>query len=334
MITRRNIHPKIIFIFSWKLLLYASLLSTAVCVCYEILGWKFLSVPFLPIATIGTAVAFYIGFKNNASYDRLWEARKIWGGIVNSSRTFGTWVSNWLNDDGLSDDELQKIKKELIYRHLAYINVLRTQLRKTSVWDGHNYHEISSRATGETLEEMYIKNVKYISENYLNEKEKKELPHKTNKATYLLKEQSAQLTELKRKRLFTEFEHSDIEKMIEAFFNYQGAAERIKTFPFPRQYGFFSQVFVAIFITLLPFGLVSVIAEHSFVWITIPASILISWIFQTMEDVGDSSENPFENGINDVPLNAICRTIEIDLKEMLDEANIPEKLKPVNDVLM
>lgn len=122
--------------------------------------------------------------------------------------------------------------------------------------------------------------------------------------------------------------------MIEAFFNYQGAAERIKTFPFPRQYGFFSQVFVAIFITLLPFGLVSVIAEHSFVWITIPTSILISWIYQTMEDVGDSSENPFENGINDVPLNAICRTIEIDLKEMLNEANIPEKLKPVNDVLM
>jgi len=165
-------------------------------------------------------------------------------------------------------------------------------------------------------------------------KEKKEIPGKTNKATYLLVEQSAQLTDLKRKGLLTEFEHSDLEKMIQAFYDYQGAAERIKTFPFPRQYGYFSQVFVSIFIFLLPFGLVSVIADNSSVWLTIPASLLISWIFQTMGDVGDSSENPFENGLNDVPLTAICRVIEIDLKEMLGEDDIPEKLKPINHVLM
>jgi len=305
-----------------------------VCLCYEVLGYKFIAIPFLPVATIGTAVAFYIGFKNNASYERLWEARKIWGNIINSSRTFGVWVSNWVNDEKGTDAELQKIKQELIYRHLAYINVLRTQLRKTSVWKGRDYHKISSNTTGESLDEMYQKSIKFIAENFLNEQEKEEVPSKTNKATYLLQEQSAQLTDLKRNGLLTEFEHSDIEKMIQAFYDHQGAAERIKTFPFPRQYGFFSQVFVSIFMLLLPFGLVSVIADQSSVWITIPASVLISWIFQTMENVGDASENPFENGINDIPLSAICRTIEIDLKEMLHESNIPDKLQPVNDVLM
>lgn len=334
MYIRRNIRLKLIFKFGWKLIVYTSILSAVVCICFEVLQWKFIAIPFLPVATIGTAVAFYIGFKNNASYDRLWEARKIWGGLVNSSRTFGVWVTNWVNDEKLSDDELQKIKQELIYRHLAYINVLRTQLRKVSVWEDRDYHDISSNITGESLEEMYQKSVKHIASSFLNEKEKEELPGKTNKATYLLQEQSAQLTELKRNGLLTEFEHGDLEKMIQAFYNHQGAAERIKTFPFPRQYGFFSQVFVGIFILLLPFGMVSVIAEQSYVWITIPASVLISWMFQTMENVGDSSENPFENGINDVPLNAICRTIEIDLREMLHEADIPKKLKPVNDVLM
>lgn len=334
MYTRRNIRTKILLIFGWKIILFSALLSTAVCICYSVLNWKFIAIPFLPISTIGTAVAFYIGFKNNASYDRLWEARKIWGGIVNSSRSFGAWASNWLNDDELSDDEAHQIRKELIYRHLAYINALRTQLRQKSVWEGAKYHDISSKTTGETLEQMYQKNVKYIVDNFLTDKEKKEIGPKTNKATYLLKEQSALLTSLKRRKLLTEFEHSDIEKTIQDFYNYQGAAERIKTFPFPRQYGFFSQVFVSIFITLVPFGLVSVIAEHTFVWFVIPATILISWIFQVMEDVGDSSENPFENGINDVPLNAICRTIEIDLREMLNETDIPEKLKPINDVLM
>ena len=334
MLTKRNISPKLILRFSWKSLLVVGMLSAIVCVCYEVLMWKKIAIPFLPIATIGTAVAFYVGFKNNASYDRLWEGRKIWGGIVNSSRTFATWVVNWTGKGGIEESEVQAIKKEIIYRHLGYINVLRTQLRKTSVWDDHKYHEISSKATGESLEQMYEKSVRFISDNFLNAKEKKELPTKTNKATYLLVEQSEQLTALKRRGLLTEFEHSDVEKMIETFYNHQGAAERIKTFPFPRQYGYFSKAFVTIFIALLPFGLVGVIAETSLVWLTIPATMLISWIFQTMEDVGDSSENPFENGVNDVPLTAICRVIEIDLREMLNEENIPAKIKPVNDVLM
>ncbi len=333
MLTNRNINPKLIFRFAWKPLIKAAMLATLVCILYEVVGWEQIAIPFLPIATIGTAVAFYVGFKNNSSYDRLWEGRKIWGGIVNSSRTFATWIVNWTGDEE-HDSQTDSIKKEIIYRHLGYINVLRTQLRKTSVWNDHKYHAISSTATGESLEEMYQKSVELISKNFLTTKEIEELPTKTNKATYLLVEQSHHLTALKRKGLLTEFEHSDAERMIQSFYDYQGAAERIKTFPFPRQYGYFSQVFVDIFKVLLPFGLVGVIAEHGLVWLTIPASILISWMFQTMEDVGDTSENPFENGINDVPLTAICRTIEIDLKEMLNEDHIPEKLKPVNDVLM
>ena len=74
--------------------------------------------------------------------------------------------------------------------------------------------------------------------------------------------------------------------------------------------------------------------KHHLSWLMIPFYIIISWIFLTMEQVGDSSEDPFENFINDVPMNAICRTIEIDLLQMLGETDLPEKVQPVDGVLM
>jgi putative membrane protein len=62
------------------------------------------------------------------------------------------------------------------------------------------------------------------------------------------------------------------------------------------------------------------------VWLTIPFSLLISWVFFTIEQVGEFTENPFDNAMNDVPLNAICRTIEIDLREMLGETDLPPRI--------
>ena len=123
--------------------------------------------------------------------------------------------------------------------------------------------------------------------------------------------------------------------MVAECYNQQGAAERIKSFPFPRQYGFFSTAFVNLFNFLLPFALLGELAKFSSntLWMVIPFSALISWVFFTMETIGDSSENPFENSINDVPMTAICRNIEIDLREMLGETDLPAKVQAVNGVL-
>jgi putative membrane protein len=96
---------------------------------YEVAGFKFLTIPWLPVALIGTALAFVIGFKNNASYDRLWEARKIWGAIVNSSRTWGIMVRDFISKTSeintINEAELSNIHKRLIYRHLAWLTALR-----------------------------------------------------------------------------------------------------------------------------------------------------------------------------------------------------------------
>jgi putative membrane protein len=100
-----------------------TLYSAALCIAHEALDWYF-SLPWQPLSVIGIAVAFYLGFKNNSSYDRTWEARKIWGGIVNDSRSFGTQVISFVQGENS-----EAINKELIYRHIAWLTALRYQLR-------------------------------------------------------------------------------------------------------------------------------------------------------------------------------------------------------------
>ena len=136
MYIRRNIKWNVVLRFAWAYLLFFAFWAALVTQVYHHFDHhgKIISIPFQPIATIGIAVAFYIGFKNNASYDRFWEARKIWGGIVNYSRTWGNQVMSFVTKHrakvSVSDSELHDIRRTLIYRHVAYINALRLQLRQ------------------------------------------------------------------------------------------------------------------------------------------------------------------------------------------------------------
>jgi putative membrane protein len=128
----------------------------------------------------------------------------------------------------------------------------------------------------------------------------------------------------------------ELQKLLNDFYTHQGKCERIKKFPLPRQYGSMSFVFVGIFIFLLPLGMVSEfhkLGEYS-AWFSIPFTILVGWVYLMMELIGDYSENPFEGLANDIPMLSLCRVIEIDLKQMLGETNIPPPIEAKNGVLM
>ena len=158
-----------------------------------------------------------------------------------------------------------------------------------------------------------------------------------NAATQLLRWQSEELKRVVEKdRLAEEFRLIAMMNLITEMYALQGKCERIKNTPFPRQYAFFSAVFVFIFIGLIPFGIVGEMAQRGslMIWLTVPISAVISWIFWTMEAVGDSSEDPFENFINDIPMTALCTTIEIDLRQMLGESDVPDPIQPISDILM
>lgn len=304
------------------------LISAAACLLYEVFKIKDIAIPFLPVGTIGTAVAFYVGFKNNQAYDRLWEARRLWGGITNVSRNFAAMIVAIVPEKAMRED--------LLYRHLAYINILRIQLRRNIPW-----------ATGrETLHQTFLTEAEEFSEyetaikqlfvDFNREELYEQVKDRANIASGALNNQIRLLTKLKRDGALDDFEHSDLVKMVNEMFNLQGGCERIKNTPLFRQYSIFSRVFVDLFICLLPFGLLTEMSKMGTwqIWLTIPFSMLISWVFFTMEQIGEFSENPFDNSLNDTPMSTICRSIEIEILEMLGEKNLPPRLQPHHNVLL
>jgi putative membrane protein len=157
-----------------------------------------------------------------------------------------------------------------------------------------------------------------------------------NKATRIIALQSKDLRELLDRGLIEDFRHMELEKMLVDLYAQQGKCERIKNFPYPRQFATANVVFVKIFLLLVPLGMLGEFAKlgGAFIWLTIPFGTLVCWVFNTMEKIGESTENPFEGSVNDVPITAITRTIEIDLREMLGEEKIPPPLVPVKEILM
>lgn len=302
------------------------------------------SIPWLPLSVIGTAVAFYVGFKNNSAYDRLWEARKIWGAIVNSSRSWGASVRSFVSDvfTDASEKELADWKQKLIYRHIAWLYVLRNQLLVPTQWEHIRQGKLVRKAAESRMKRWGLGLLedggftKKEMEKYLPKSECDSLINRQNTATQIIDEQSQDLLELRKKKLIDDFRHMELQKILQAFYDHQGKCERIKKFPLPRQYGSMSFVFVGIFIFLLPFGMVSEFAKlgEYGAWLSVPFTALVGWVYLMMELIGDYSENPFEGLGNDIPMLSLCRTIEIDLLEMLGEEDIPPAIQPTNGVLL
>jgi putative membrane protein len=122
--------------------------------------------------------------------------------------------------------------------------------------------------------------------------------------------------------------------LLSNFYTYQGQAERIKNTPFLPTYHFFSKVFLYFFITLLPFSLLSEVDIVTTTWMLLPVTVIIGWVFHMIYLNGSVYAYPFSNNRFDTPMTSICNTIEIDLKEMMGEKYIPEKIKVINGILM
>ncbi|WP_108869174.1 bestrophin family protein [Aquimarina aquimarini] len=361
MLTRKNYPLRAMLLWTRRNIYVFIILSAIPVVLYTQLHWYWLHLPWLPIGVLGTAVAFVIGFKNNASYDRLWEARKIWGGIVNTSRSFTIMVNDFITNEHaikkLSDEELFSIRKKMILRHIAWMTSLRHALRTPKPWEV----SIRNKADKEYMKRHKVRERTYTLEDelegYVSNDEKQYILSKRNKQTACINLQSKHLRNIKEQGLIWQFSYLEIEKILVELYTLQGKCERIKNFPYPRQFATLNYIFVWIFIFLLPFGMmnefdeigikivenmnqykpypiggyhyiIELIGKH-FVWFTVPFSAILSWVFHTMERIGESTENPFEGNPNDVPITTMSRGIEIDIRQMIDddENKIPEPEK-------
>jgi putative membrane protein len=304
-------------------------------VLFKYMHWKWLAIPWVPIALIGTAAAFIVGFRNTQTYNRLWEARQIYGSIVNTSRSFGILVRDFISGD-INKEALNRIHQEMIYRHIAWLTAMRFQLRESRTWENIRNKKSNLEYSRLYKVDEWDNKLEDSLKPYLSVKEYEYVLSKKNRATHIISLQSAHLKRLKEQGLLDPLSCIELESLLTNLYEQQGKCERIKNFPYPRQFATINQMFIRLFAALIPFGILNEFQKLGdwMIWLTIPFSVVVAWIFMTMERIGESTENPFEGGANDVPITAMSRTIEIDLREMLDEQDLPPALTPVNHILM
>lgn len=262
-----------------------------------------ISLPMLSL--IGMALGIFLGFRNNTSYDRFWEGRKLWGQLVNTSRSFVRDLQSLATDPANGEPTTaqdREFVRAQAYRILAFSHALRMQLRDQQ----------DLGALGHLLSE----DDRAFLANHSN------VPNGIN---LLIGRDCA--------RQIASRGHSDqrllaLSLQQTSFTDIQGGCERIRATPIPHSYSVLLHRMVAIYVFALPFGLVERLHLMT-PWV----ALLVAYTFLGLDAVGDELEDPFGEDLNDLPLSAICRTIEINVRQMLGESDVPRPLEPVRGQL-
>ncbi len=293
MIVTHRISLAKLLAFTWPRLLVLVAFTALACLVMDRLDRELLKALSYAAGFLGTALAFLIGFRNNSAYGRWWEGQRIWSRLKYDSRSFALLVQGLVGGGEIT----ATIRKSLVHRQIAFAWWLNRYLRKLppgaeveGLLSAEEYQQAAGRQTPPlALLERQIMTIRALTDN-----------------GHLDSYRQVRLTEL-----------------IQAFNEALGNCERIKKTPFPMQYTWFVFYTLIVFLFLLPLSL----AGHLGYW-SIPFSLIIGYAYIMLEYVGRHIEKPFENAVNDVPMDYIARTIEIDLRELLGETELPEAVKP------
>lgn len=311
MILKENFDPMKVAGYIWKDMALAAASAATALVAYHPLGIREAALPFAPIAVLGSALAIFLAFRNNTSYARWTEASQYWYSIKTQSRILGrliiTFADSHSHTPHYDATRAGDFQRHMTYRHIAWVHALRLQLRGQDTWQ--------------------------LLQPYLPDDEYQMLLTKENKTSYLMQRQGYHIYQAMANGTLQGFDSFQMEGALAQLTTQQSGCERIKHIPVPRQYDYFTRLFVHLFALLLPFCLLSLFTGGSSTGLIVPLALMITFLFTTVERVGAVNESPFENRITDVPLTAICNTIERDLLEGLGETQLPPKLAPVDGYL-
>lgn len=253
-----------------------------------------------PFTLIGLAISVFLGFRTNVAYDRYWEGRKLWGALVNVSRSFARQATT-LIDSG-SRDKDDEIARVLVRRAIAFACALKHHLRDTDPCD-----ELGAYLSSEELSRLAgQQNIPLAVSRILGER----------------------LSEIWRQGYVRDVHVPVLDASLTEMTSIQGGCERIKNTPVPFAYTTLIHRIVGFYCLLLPFGLVNEV--H---WLTPVVVLMICHAFFGLDEIGDEIEEPFGVEPQHLPLAAITRTIEVNLLQYIDEPDLPPMLEPVRDVL-
>ncbi len=259
-----------------------------------------------PFSLIGLALSIFLGFRNNASYDRYWEARKLWGALVNNSRTLTRQALIYIAAPPDAPPEehaaVAALRERLVRRQIAFVHALRLHLRR--------------QPEREDLE------------NNLGIAETESLESEPNIPTAINHRSAELLVEAMRRGWLDRLHLPMVEACLTANSDIQGGCERILATPVPFIYNVLMHRIVAIYCMFLPFGLV-----RDLDWSTPVVVAMIAYAFYGLDSIGDEVEEPFGTDANDLPLSALSRMIEVNLRVRLGDTDLPPLHKPVDGVL-
>ena len=294
----------------WPRLLAVTLVATLVTYLHERYGLLHTDLTVTPFSLIGLALGIFLGFRNNTSYDRFWEGRKLWGRVVNASRTLTRQILTLVgppfrNDRVPEEGELEAIEafhEEAVYRVIAYVHALRLHLRGQ-----------------DRLREI---------DEFLEDPEIADLVPELNRPIAILQTMGERFREAWEKGWVHPIHVEVLELSLTELAGVQGGCERIKATPIPFSYNLLLHRITFVYCFTLPFGLVNLV--HEFVPVVVA---LVSYAFFGLDAVGDEIEDPFGEDANDLPLSAITRMIEVNLRQRLGEEDLPELAEPIDHVL-
>jgi putative membrane protein len=279
----------------WRPLLGLFIWDVAVTLVYYVLPFK---APSLPLTLFGSALALFLGFRDSSAYQRWWEGRTLWGAMINASRSLARAANAFLDDDrpGVID-----LKRTIVLRQIAYVHALRCRLRQQD-------------PAPDVL-------------RLLSADEAEEGLGRQNPPNGLLDGTARRIAEAQRRGHLDTIQQAQLEQVLIDIANAQGGMERLKNTPLPSQYRFVPALFTRLFCVLLPIGLVETLGLATPV-----GSTVAGLMFLAILQIGDDLVDPFANDVHDVPLAAMCRTIEIDLLEAIGDSP-PSPLEPVKGIL-
>ena len=329
----RSYRPVEFALWSRGSIVFMVLVSLCAIGVYNIPSIAGFAVPWPIIVVLGTTVSLMAGFKNSQVLARSGEALQAFAQISASSRMLSRFCCDFADEP---------TKRALVYRHIAWLTALRFSLRRSMPWE----------SMGHKANREFRKRYHIVEDTTALPDELAALLGRDDAAKalengmlaaplHLLNIQGHQINLLFRDAGLAPQVYTELLKLMRDLHDQQARCDRIKNSPYPRQYAIVSSMFVAIFCTLLPFGAVPVFAEMSrlggvwsviSIWLTIPFSALLGWMYMSLDQVGESTSNPFEGGANDVPISQICRDLEIELRVAMGEVDLPAPLLPRNGI--
>ena len=309
---RGSILPKV-----YPQILLISLISAFITNIQHGFPSSFSSYSVAPFTLLGIALSLFLGFRNNASYQRWWEARGLWGQLVYDTRSFTRQVLSYIddgseegqyskegreNEEGRESEEGRDSQRRLVYLSIAFTHALRHRLRDSSPWQD---------------VERFVEPIHHAS-----------MQQAQNLPDYLLRLLGEELGYCRRQRLTSDHMLQNMDERLNSMTVVLSACERIHSTPLPFAYTLLVHRTTYLYCFMLPFGLVS-----SLGWVTPLICGVIAYTFFGLDALSEELEEPFGLAANQLPLTALSRTIEINLLEALGETELPPNITAENGYL-